>query len=317
MIISFRAKVGDILCRQIFGTFRKHLPSAGTNWVLRAIPTAEETTAASTIPSESEPILGGLEVRNESDCEIELGVTRTLSLVISLVKKADVTDIISLPEHAAILQEAMYLVEGKHRSFVHLQELESAAAEALVVADAAAAATASTNAKTAAANPGLLKASNAISGRLLQSIPQIVRESDVVVNEQAWQPFLELGTFPKSLKRKAFVRAGSSQRVFATGSNLGDLKAFIAEKLLLLQLYDVKDQVAGYCASISSELQLYSDSRSFWITECGASVTIDPKRLLFTVSIDGKSESLDFRFTKDCFDFLRSFLTIHLVRYAL
>ena len=109
----------------MFSSFHQDVQNSGSSWVLQ--PSKSSSSSAEPGPGSlsalTEPLLGGLEVRHESERCLEFGLTKSLSLILRLLPHTAQHYAGSHPELTAFLQLALLHAESKFRSVQYLQQL--------------------------------------------------------------------------------------------------------------------------------------------------------------------------------------------------
>jgi len=305
-----RSKTADILSRQIFTALRKDLQSSTTCWPVLS-KEASALAAKGTDEANAEvllaPLLAGVESRSESDRSLEIGLSGSLSLVISLVPASE--PLCTPTGHAISLErdlsEALLLLELKYRRVLRLDDVAAAKKSA----DAAAAETA----LRASGMPAHAKTALApVTGNILNMLSG--KSGKIIPSKKSWQRFHELGCYSKGTKRTAFQVLEETDEGFECGNNLLDLQKVVVSAILTQQAEHVVAAVERYLDGIGVKVSVDKVEKGISLTSQGVHVEVQPTWAKLSYLIVSGTSSLSINLPKALLEALVSCILASTIR---
>jgi hypothetical protein len=244
----------------MFTALRKDLQTAATSWPMLTKEQREGITELGIL----DQVLAGIEVREESDRKLEVGLSRGLSLVIALVPATELTPPLDFQRHSALeeaLRKALLTLELKHRSVSHIEDVAAAekAAEDAAIEEAA----------RASGRPVHVRASIVpVAGNILSALPSI--SGKIMPCKKSWQRFHELGSFSRGVKRTAFKLVSPVDQVFECGSNLLDLQKCLVNSLLILHIENIVSVAGQFFTKLGLQFSVENTDRGLALIVQGA-----------------------------------------------
>lgn len=301
---NVRAKTADILSRQMFTALRKDLQTAATCWPTLNKVKMQEIAELGIL----DQVLAGIEVREESDRKLEIGLSRGLSLVISLVPGTALAPPLDFQRHFAleeVLKRALLTLELKHRSVAHIEDIAAAkkAAEDAAVEEAA----------RASGRPVHVRASIApVSGNILSALPSI--SGKIMPCKKSWQRFHELGCYSRGVKRTAFKLVDPIDQVFECGSNLLDLQKHIVNFLLMQHIENIISAAGKFLSALGLKFSVEKTDRGLALIVEGTVFEVYHDWLTLSYVLKYGTSSVSFTAPKEFLHFLVSSVIVLAIR---